>query len=48
MKFSIQSKVMIEKLLKIAKIVTLPKSAKFPNYHRYQSQILIAEIEVKI
>ena len=36
---------MMEKLLKITEIATLPKSVQFPNYQRYRSQILIAQIE---
>ena len=34
-----------EKWLKITEIATLLKSALFPNYQRYRSQILIAQIE---
>ena len=36
---------MMKKLLKIAEISTLAKSASFPNYQRYRLQILIAQIE---
>ena len=36
---------MKKKLLKITEIDTLRKSALFQNYVRYQSQILIAQIE---
>ena len=39
--FPFKSKVMS----KIAEIYTMPKTAMFPNYQRYQSQILIAEFE---
>ena len=44
-KITFYSKVMMEKLLKITEIATLPKSVQFPNYQRYRSQILIAQIE---
>ena len=37
---------MRKKKLKIAIIATMPKSAWFPSYQRYRSQILIAQIEV--
>ena len=36
---------MIIRLLEIIEIATLPKSAEFHNYQRYQSKILIAQIE---
>ena len=36
---------MMKKLLKMAEIATLLKSAQFPNYKRCRSQILIAETE---
>ena len=35
-KFTFQSKVIIKKLLKMTKIATLPKNAKFSNYQRYR------------
>ena len=41
-KVPFRSKVMVKKLLKMSDIVTLPKSAYFPSYQRYRSQILIA------
>ena len=31
--------------MKIIEIVTLPKSAWFPNYQRYRYQVLITQIE---
>ena len=34
---------MMKKLLKITEIATLPKSASFPNYQRYQYQIFMAQ-----
>ena len=40
-----QLKVMIKNLLKMTDVATLPKSAYSPNYLRYWSQILIAQIE---
>ena len=36
---------MVKKLRKITENATLPKSAWFPNYQRYQYQMLIAQIE---
>ena len=36
---------MIEKLLKITEIATLSKNVSFQNNQRYNSQILIAQIE---
>ena len=36
---------MLKKLLKIAEIATLPKSAWSPNYQIYLYQILIGQIE---
>ena len=36
---------MTKKLLKITEIATLPKSSYFPDTQRYQSQMLIAQIE---
>ena len=36
---------MMEKLLKITEISTLPKKAKFSNHRRYRSITLIAQIE---
>ena len=44
-KFPFQSKVMIKKQLKITEFATLLISALFPNYLRYRSQILIAQVE---
>ena len=44
-KISISVESYNEKLLKITKILTLPKSRQFPNYQRYRSQILIAQIQ---
>ena len=35
----------MKKQLQITEIATLPKSAYFPNYQRYRSQILISQIE---
>ena len=36
---------MMKKLQKITEIATWPKTAYFPNYQRYRSQILIAQIQ---
>ena len=36
---------MIKKLLKITDMATLLKSAQFPNYQTYRSQILMEQIE---
>ena len=36
---------MMEKLLKITKIAKLAKSAQFRNCERYQSQILISQVD---
>ena len=36
---------MMKKKLKMTINATLPKSAYFPNYERYRSQILVAQIE---
>ena len=35
----------MKKLLKITEIATLPESAQFPNYQRYQFESLIAQIQ---
>ena len=35
----------MKRLLKITEIVMLPKNAQFPNYQKYRSYILIAQIE---
>ena len=43
-KISISVESYVGKLLKMTNIATLPKSAYLPNYQRYQSQILIAQI----
>ena len=34
-----------EKRLEMTEIAMLPKTAKFPNYQRYRSHILVAQIE---
>ena len=36
---------MMKKLRKIIEIATLAKSALFPNYQRYRSEILLAQTE---
>ena len=41
-KFSFRLKVLMEKLLKIIEIATLPKKSIVLNYRRYRFQILIA------